>query len=154
MSDAVLRIAIDADFDALFRLFEELVGPELMPKESEARMRLAEILDHPGTHIQVAEVSGQVAAMATLHVLPNLSFGGRPYALVENVATLKSHQGRGIGRRVMEEIAAFAWSKDAYKIMLLTGRDLGARGFYEKLGYSAEEKYGMTLRRAPKRQPR
>ncbi|MFT7594082.1 MAG: hypothetical protein ACI8R4_001400 [Paracoccaceae bacterium] len=37
--------------------------------------------------------------------------------------------------------------------MLLTGKDLGARGFYEKLGYTEDEKFGMILRRAPKRQP-
>ena len=53
----------------------------------------------------------------------------------------------------MEAAAARAWAAEVYKIMLLTGQDLGARGVYEALGYTADEKFGMTLRRAPKRQP-
>ena len=82
-----------------------------------------------------------------------MTFSGRPYALIENVVTLNSHRGQGCSRAVMQEAAQRAWRAGAYKIMLLTGQDAGARGFYEKLGYTAEEKFGMTLRRAPKRQP-
>ena len=85
--------------------------------------------------------------MATLHVLPNMTHGGRPYALVENVVTLATHRQRGFGRRVMEAIAQAAWAQDCYKIMLLTGRQNRAKGFYQSLGYDPDEKYGMVLRR-------
>ncbi len=43
---------------------------------------------------------------------------------------------------------------DAYKIMLLTAKNPGgveARRFYERLGFSQEDKYGMTLRQVPGR---
>lgn len=148
-----VREAALSDFDALHALYKELVGRIDVPAGAAGRARLAEVLAHPGTRIFIVEEEARAAAMATLHVLPNMTFGGRPYALVENVVTLKSCQGRGLGRRVMAALVNAAWSAGAYKIMLLTGRDLGARGFYEKLGFSAEEKHGMTLRRAPKRQP-
>ena len=89
--------------------------------------------------------------MATLHILPNMTFSGRPYALAENVVTLNSHQGKGHGRTVMSYLQEQAWAANAYKVMLLTGRSAAARGFYEKLGYSADQKWGMVLRRAPLR---
>ncbi|MEX0370881.1 MAG: GNAT family N-acetyltransferase, partial [Tateyamaria sp.] len=92
-----------------------------------------------------------LVAMATLHVLPNVTQGGRPYALIENVVTHAGHRGTGAGRRVMDAAIAAAWDADCYKIMLLTGRTAEARGFYEKLGFVADEKWGMTIRRGPVR---
>ena len=89
--------------------------------------------------------------MATLHLLPNMTYGGRPYGLVENVVTLSAMQGQGLGRAVMEAVIAAAWEADAYKIMLLTGKEAGAKGFYYKLGFSNEQKFGMMLRRVEMR---
>ncbi|MBM7066789.1 GNAT family N-acetyltransferase [Actibacterium sp. 188UL27-1] len=106
------------------------------------------LIDHPGTSVLGADIGGRVVSMATLHVLPNMTYGGRPYALVENVVTLKSHHRQGLGRQVMEAVAATAWEQNCYKIMLLTGRYNVAKGFYERLGYTAGEKHGMVLRRA------
>lgn len=153
MTDHLLRCATPDDFDDLHALYKDLVGTIGVPAGAAGRARLARILSHPGTAIHAAQVDGRLVSMATLHVLPNLTFDGRPYALAENVVTLRSFQGQGIGRAVMTHLAEAAWAANAYKIMLLTGQDLGARGFYERLGYSADEKFGMTLRRAPGRQP-
>jgi hypothetical protein len=36
----------------------------------------------------------------------------------------------------LNKILEAAWSAGAYKVMLLTGKPLGAKGFYEKLGFS------------------
>jgi GNAT superfamily N-acetyltransferase len=80
-----------------------------------------------------------------------MTYEGRPYAVIENVVTLKRCQGQGLGRMVMQAAIDAAWVAGAYKVMLLTGKSLGAKGFYEKLGFTSEEKFGMTLRRAPPR---
>ena len=137
-----------ADFEDAQALYLELVGRDIAgPKAFEA------ILAHPGTTIFGAEREGRILAVATLHILPNITYGGRPYALIENVATARAAQRQGLGRLVMETAAEAAWARNAYKIMLLTGQTLGARGFYERLGYAADQKHGMVLRRAPQRQP-
>ncbi len=78
-----------------------------------------------------------------------MTYGGRPYCLAENVVTLKAYQGRGFGRKVMNALRDAAWEANAYKIMLLTGQDRGTKGFYESLGYKADQKYGMVLRQVP-----
>ena len=109
------------------------------------------IIDHPGTSIMGAEAQGQIVSMATLHLLPNVTYGGRPYGLIENVVTLPAHRGRGFGAAVMHALLDRAWAAEAYKVMLLTGKTYGARDFNEKLGFEADDKFGMTLRRAPPR---
>ena len=111
------------------------------------------ILTHPGTTIWGSFDGSHLCAMATLHLLPNLTQNARPYALIENVACLPQRQRQGHGRRAMMAAIASAWASQAYKIMLLTGQDTDAIGFYEKLGFRADQKYGMQLRRTPPRTP-
>ena len=146
-----LRTATTEDYSDIHALYEELVGAGGVASGQEGKQRFSEILAHPGTTIACAEYEERLVAAATLHILPNMTVNGRPYALIENVVTLRAMQGTGLGRAVMDYARDMAWAADCYKIMLLTGRDVGARSFYEKLGYSAEEKWGMTLRRTPKR---
>jgi GNAT superfamily N-acetyltransferase len=106
---------------------------------------LTQVLTHPGTSILVAG-DGPLFGAVTLHVLPNLTYGGRPYALIENVITDQNHRGRGIGRNLMNAAIDAARDQRAYKVMLLTGQARAAVTFYEKLGFSADEKTGMILR--------
>ena len=106
------------------------------------------VITHPGTSVFGAFESQTLAAMVTLHLLPNVLWAARPYALIENVVTARVFQRRGIGRRVMQAAIDAAWAADAYKIMLMTGRKRGATGFYAALGFSAEDKTAMVLRRS------
>ena len=109
------------------------------------------LVAHPGTTVFGAFAADDLAAIATLHVLPNMTQGGRPYALVENVVSHSAHRGTGQGRKVVQAAIDAAWDANCYKIMLLTGQTAEARGFYEKLGFGADEKWGMTIRRVPVR---
>ena len=76
-----------------------------------------------------------------------MPYGGRPYGLIENVVTLAPHRGQGLGRAVMQALIAAADVADAYKIMLLTGQGRDAKGFFLALGFDADEKHGLILRR-------
>ncbi|WP_323797327.1 GNAT family N-acetyltransferase [Nisaea sp.] len=136
------------DFDDALALYRELSGTRPVADGDFGRDRFREVLDRDGTAIYGAEMDGSIVSMATIHLMPNMTYGGRPYALVENVVTLKTHQGRGIGRGVMNALIDAAWAADAYKVMLLTGRRAEASGFYEKLGFDGDEKHGMILRKA------
>ena len=104
------------------------------------------LLSHPRTSVFGNEKDGRVISMVTLHVLPNLTRGGRPYALIENVVTAKSHQGCGHGRAAIEAAVDSAKSADCYKVMLLTGQTGTAKGFYEAVGFSGDDKWGMIIR--------
>ncbi|HEX7320498.1 MAG TPA: GNAT family N-acetyltransferase [bacterium] len=60
-------------------------------------------------------------------------------ALISLVEVLESHQGKGIGRRLME--LAISHYKNFYQIVLITDPDKGR--FYEKLGFT--EIHGMQI---------
>ena len=149
----IVRQLTTEDFEDAHALYKELVGDISVPDGSEGQARFQEILDHPGTFVIGAEHDGHVRAMVTLHILPNMTFGGRSYAVIENVVTARAMQGRGLGRAVMEDAVNRAWGAGAYKVMLLTGQTAQAKGFYERIGFNASDKHGMILRRAPQRTP-
>lgn len=144
-----IRPAEIADFDACYVLYKALVG-EISVAE---RVQFARVLEQPGTTVFVAEAEGVPVSMATLHLMENMTYAGRPYALVENVVTLPEHRGRGYSRAVMTRIEERVWQAGGYKIMLLTGRSYGARGFYEAIGYDGADKVAMIKRQVPSRKP-
>lgn len=145
--DREIRLAEPNDYPAIVALYRELVGEILVSEGEAGRAQWRALLSHSGTSVLAAEAERRIVAMATLHILPNMTYGGRPYALIENVVTAKDRQGHGFGRQAMQAAIARAWDAGAYKIMLLTGKTRGARPFYEKLGFDPYEKFGMTLRR-------
>lgn len=142
-SDIVVRRLTEADIHEALSLYRELTAG---PKNVAAK-DFAVVLEHDGTFVFGAEMDGCVVAMMTLHILPNVTWGGRPYGLVENVVTSEIHRGKGIAKRVMEVLIDFAWDANCYKIMLLTSQARGAKGFYTSVGFSDDNKYGMIIRR-------
>jgi GNAT superfamily N-acetyltransferase len=144
---AYCRTLTLADYPDARALYEVLAAGRSIPPFEEGLDGFADLIRHDGTWIIGAEAEGRIVSMATLHVLPNMTYEMRPYALVENVATLTAYQRAGYGRSVMLAVLRKAWAEDAYKVMLLTDRERGAYPFYEKLGFMLDEKHGMILRR-------
>lgn len=140
------RTLVPEDFDDAVALYRAMSSKRTVAEGALGRKRFAQILALPGTAIHGAELDGRIVSMATSHLLPNMTYGGRPYVLVENVVTLDDYRNRGLARGVLEAIIAAAWEADAYKVMLLTGRSAEARGFYEKVGFDGDEKHGMIVR--------
>lgn len=139
------------DFDAYCTLLQELVGVGKVLTGPRAAAVFARMLSETGTQVLGAEVEGRIVSVATLHLHENLTYLGRPYAVIENLVTLASQRGKGLGRAVIGDAIARVWAADGYKIMLQTGRGYGVKGFYEKLGFTDSDKHAMTLRREPPR---
>lgn len=135
-----------ADFPAAVRLNGQLNTKVAFEQSEEAQQQFSEVLSHQGTELFGALMQGQVQAMVTLHLLPNMTYGGQPYAVIENVVTDKDHRGQGLARAAMQAAIDHAKTARAYKIMLLTGAENKAVGFYQALGFGADEKIGMILR--------
>jgi GNAT superfamily N-acetyltransferase len=140
---AKIRQIVASDFIDVAALFAELTNEPSVADQTQFKNILAFL----GTQMFGAEVNGRIVSMATLHILPNLGGMRMAYGLIENVVTLQAFQKQGLGRAVMSLLIQAAWDADAYKIMLLTGLERGARGFYEKCGFSGESKIGMQMRR-------
>lgn len=143
LSDPATRPLIPADAAQAIPLYNELtVGPPA--REPDA---FCAVLAHPGTTVFGAFEGKVLAAIVTLHLLPNAVWDGRPYGLIDNVVTRQGQMRRGFGRAAMQAAIDAAWAADAHKIMLMTGVGRGAVGFYEALGFSARDKTAMILRR-------
>lgn len=137
------RTLTAADAEPALALYNDLtLGPPCTDREA-----FFAVIGHPGTCVCGAFEGTALAAMVTLHLLPNVTWGGRPYGLIENVVTRAQSRKRGFGRSVMLFALDKAWAADAYKVMLLSGQKRGALGFYTSVGFSQEDKHGLIIRR-------
>lgn len=93
-------------------------------------------------------VDGVLASTCHAVIVPNLSRGVRPYAIIENVGTLDSHRRQGLGALAMRTLVAHCWKAGCYKIMLASGLTRsGAHAFYDALGFDRGAKQSFVLAR-------
>ena len=137
----VRALAVADGAEALVLYNELTAGPKAVDTAG-----FRAVLAHPGTTVFGAFAEQTLAAMVTLHLIPNAVWTGRPYGLIENVVTRRSHQRRGFGRLAMEAALDAAQAARAHKVMLMTGTGRQAGGFYEALGFSDREKRAMVIR--------
>lgn len=138
-----IRRAAPQDSDALLELYtRHLTQTPQLPASMESWQSLLEQLcREPSYHLLVGEVEGQVVASVTLVVIPNLTHGMRPYALIENVVTHAESRGRGYGGEMLAEAVRISRQARCYKVMLLTGsKNPSTLGFYEKCGFNCRDK--------------
>lgn len=121
MSPLLLRAAGPDDLPGLRTLYRQLSPSSPEPDEELALQTWQSLLADPKVHILVAE-RGSLLGTVTLVVVPNLTQGARPYALIENVVTREDVRGQGIGTALMGRAMDMARSLGAYKVMLVTGR--------------------------------
>ncbi|PIE09852.1 MAG: GNAT family N-acetyltransferase [Rhodobacterales bacterium] len=139
------RFATEGDAAELVALFRHLSSQDHPGTEAQAAAMLRQLALWPGSGVVVA--GDPIAASCTLIVAPNLSRGGQPWALIENVVTSPSQRRQGLGHAVLRFAIERAWEAGCYKVMLMTGRsDPGIHAFYEGAGF-AQSKTGFQIRR-------
>ena len=143
-----VRALCEEDLASLLELYRHLNSSDApLPDQDAVHAVWMESLINPRIQHIGAFDGGQLVAACTICVVPNLTRGCRPYALIENVVTASTHRRKGLGRAVITEALSFAWSQNCYKTMLLTGRqDESVLKFYEAVGFSANEKRGFIAR--------
>ena len=127
---------------------QELLGLYLflheveVPEVSEAILNTwKKITADENYHIIVKEVEGKIVASCTCIVVPNMTRGVTPYALVENVVTHGDYRGCGYASECLKRADEIAMAAGCYKLMLITGSsDEKTHAFYRRAGYSSEGK--------------
>lgn len=90
----------------------------------------------------------KLVSCCIMTVIPNLTRSCRPYALIENVVTLSEQRNKGFGKQLLQYAIDFAWEKNCYKIMLMTGRlNEETFRFYESAGFDRHSKQAFVMRR-------
>jgi GNAT superfamily N-acetyltransferase len=94
-----------------------------------------------------AFIDDKLVSTCTISVIPNLTRSCRPYGLIENVVTAKPHRKQGLGTLVLQAALDFAWSRNCYKVMLMTARqDEATLRFYESAGFLRNEKHAFVAK--------
>lgn len=152
MNPSPVRPARLDDLPGLLRLYRLLQpdDPVLDPASPAVQEHWRRLLDHPGLVCLAAEVGDVIVSSCILSVIPNLSRGMRPYALIENVITDPEYRRKHYGTRILEAALQAAWSRGCYKVMLLTGRkEEHVFRFYEQAGFKRRVKTGFVAYPAP-----
>jgi GNAT superfamily N-acetyltransferase len=150
--DLVIRSLEQADLPALLELYRDLnpSDPPLALKEATSAWR--QLSNYAGSTIFVGVRENVLVTSCTLVVVPNLTRGGLPYALIENVVTSSKHRKQGHGAAVLKHAIAEAWKHDCYKVMLLTGsKNPATLKFYSDVGFE-QNKTGFQIRQLPLRE--
>jgi len=145
------RTAGPDDIPQLLQLYRHLDPDDKDIAFGEARERWERLKRYPGSDVFVGYLDDSLVATCTLVVIPNLTRGGAPYALIENVVTDAAYRRQGYGKVVLREAIEAAWREGCYKVMLLTGsKDPATLKFYHDAGFE-QSKTGFQIRRIPPR---
>mgnify|MGYP003369723511 CR=1 FL=1 len=129
------------DLQGLLELYTHLHETGIPEDGEHLRETWSAICANPDYHIVVCEVDGKIISSCVCVILPNLTRGVRPYALVENVVTHADHRGKGYASACLDYARKLAEKSNCYKIMLITGSLLESTlQFYRNAGFSSEGK--------------
>lgn len=134
-----IRPAGQDDLDAMVSLLQALfaIEEDFTPDPERQRRGLIRFLDGCGKHrgILVAASEAGVIAMATIQILVSTAEGG-PVGLVEDVVVREEYRGCGIGRRLMDAVAAWADERGLTRLQLMADRtNFSALDFYDRMGW-------------------
>lgn len=137
----MIREITPEDFDGLMALYMQL-HDNPFPEKSDSIIKLwQDILADKNHHIIVAQEDGVIASSCVCVIIPNLTHGQRPYALVENVVTDARYRKKGLATACLSFAKDIALRENCYKIMLLTGsKEESTLRFYERAGYNKNDK--------------
>jgi hypothetical protein len=88
------RFAREGELDELLDLYRVLNPDDNLPDAGEAADLWGEMLDDDTLDIVVVDHDDRFVATCVLSVTRNLSRGGRPWAVIENVVTHEGYRGR------------------------------------------------------------
>ncbi|HBE77507.1 MAG TPA: GNAT family N-acetyltransferase [Firmicutes bacterium] len=120
---ALLKILFSIEADFAVDEQKQRNGLELMINTSEERC------------IMVAELQGTIIGMCTAQLVISTAEGGNA-ALIEDMVIHEDYRRQGIGRRLLQEIEAWALKHGSKRLQLLADRNNSpALAYYQRLGW-------------------
>jgi GNAT superfamily N-acetyltransferase len=147
---ATVRKATEADIPRILELYRQLdINPTHVkppnPSLEDCQRSFTEMSNIPGYELLVAEDNDFILGTTVLVILPGLSHGASPFAVMEYVVVDEKHRRKGIGKLLMDYAIARAKEAGCYKIMLTSDkRREPAHEFYRSLGFEASA-HGFRL---------
>ena len=140
-----IRVSELSELLALYRHLHESDDP--LPETNVVEGIWKQIQTDPNLRYWGVFVDGMLVSSCALCIVPNLTRGCRPYGLIENVVTHVDHRRKGHGQAILRAALKYAWSRNCYKVMLLTGRKNEATyQFYESVGFDRHTKQAFLVK--------
>ena len=141
MEQKIIKQAKAEDLDKMLDLYVQFHHTP-KPQETEQIKEIwNELVTSNHIFVLVGEADGTIVCTATLVIVPNLTHGQRPFAIVENLITDERYRRQGWATQMLEQIKEIATEKGCYKVQLTTSsREEGVLQFYEDMGYYRNEK--------------
>ena len=143
-----IRDLTAADLLALLELYQQLHASDAPLAPDRAAELWRAISADPALIYLGGFVAGRLISACNAVVVLNLTRGGRPYAVIENVVTDAAHRGQGIGGAVLGALVERCWQRDCYKVSLTSAAARGsAHSFYERMGFDRSAKQAFVITR-------
>lgn len=135
------------EIESVLALIDQYERPtSRRPTHERTKEIYAAIKESGGCVVGAFGEGDNLVGTCTVNVCPNLSWSGRPYAIIENVIVARDHRKKGIGSAILQYATSFARQAGCYKVALMTGsKDPATHRFYESAGFSAG-KQGYQVR--------
>jgi N-acetylglutamate synthase-like GNAT family acetyltransferase len=130
--EATIRLATEEDLPGILELYNKLhtdinkveLSQVDFDSQHDYRRIFAEICAVPGHQLLVVEYNGEFVATMVLIIMPNLSYGGRPWAIMDNLILRRGYGGLGFGRMLLKYAKSQAEKMDCYKIDFIVRKNL------------------------------
>jgi GNAT superfamily N-acetyltransferase len=145
----IIRRIEAEDLVPLLELFHQLHSEDEPPSEEVVRVVWPQLLTAPHVIVFVGVLDGEVVATCTFVTVPNLTRGGRPHGLIENVVTARKRRRSGLGTAMLRHALSHAWELNCYEVMLLAGSQREeTQSFFEQAGFRPGPETGFVARAA------
>lgn len=123
-----------------------LISLDSLRKTSHIKSRKADIIfdkisKNPNHLIYVAEYNGEIIGATTLLIEQKFIHNGGKIGHIEDVVVKKEHQGKGVGKKIVNVLLKYAQKKGCYKTILDCSDELVS--FYEGIGF---KRYSNSMR--------
>jgi GNAT superfamily N-acetyltransferase len=144
MDAIVIREASEEDIPAIIDIYRAAgIGGEDNFTVAEACAHFAMLKQYPSFRVFVALIDQTVVGTYELLVMDNMAKRGRRSGVVADVAVHPRHQGRGIGRAMMQHAMEQCSQANCYKLALSSNlKREDAHRFYDALGF---ERHGYSF---------
>lgn len=136
-----IRDARRNDINQLLELYTHLHNNPIPEINDRVKATWNKIIDDKNHHVIIGFLNNRAISSCVLLIVPNMTWGQRPYALIENVITHSNYRNKGYASAVLNYAKRIAIDNNCYKIMLMTGsKEKSILDFYRKAGYNSEDK--------------
>jgi glucosamine-phosphate N-acetyltransferase len=123
-----------------------LLSLDSLRKTSHIKPKKADIIfdkisKNPNYTIYVAEYNGEIIGATTLLIEQKFIHDGGIVGHIEDVVVRKEHQGKGVGKKIVNALLKYAKKKGCYKTILDCSDELVP--FYESIGF---KRYSNSMR--------